>query len=410
MIRKLKIKIIAAVMGALLLVFAAVFTVLNVSMYQASDHRTDDFLSKIAENDGFFLTPKVKRDSPQDRNRYDSFYNPEMMRSGRFFYAKVDRNGSVFELNLDMMFDFSKEEASEYVTGVLGRSRVKGTVGNFSYLTVPKPYGQIAVFAERSIEMGILEHLTRLSLWVAGITGVVLLGLVVFLSEWMTNPVKSAFEKQRRFISDASHELKTPLTVIGANADVLRNEIGENLRLTQIQSQTERMGGLIHDLLALAKTDEDKAKIIRSPFNLSGAVLNTVLEFESRAFEEEKEYTYEIKENMTYVGDEKQIKQLLSILIDNAVRHSGARGKIHAILDENGGHPRLSVFNTGAGVSDAEKDKIFDRFYRSDESRSRETGGYGLGLSIAQASAAAHRGKITVTGAYGEWVRFDVLL
>ncbi|MDR1206463.1 MAG: HAMP domain-containing histidine kinase [Peptococcaceae bacterium] len=410
MIRKLKIKIIAVVMGALLLVFAAVFTVLNLSMYQASDYQAEDFLRRIAENDGFFLPPRTKPGSTQERNRPKSFYNPEIMRSGRYFYAKVDSGGSVVELNLDMMFDFSRDEALEYVASVLGRGRTKGTAGNFSYLTALKPYGQIAVFAERSIEMGILEHLTRVSLWVAGITGVVLLALVVFLAEWMMNPVKTAFEKQRRFISDASHELKTPLTIISANVDVLRDEIGENTRLAHIRSQSERMSGLIHDLLTLAKTDEDKGKTIKNTFNLSGAVLNTALEFESRAFEEGKAYTYQIKENLAYTGDEKQIRQLVSILIDNAVKHSSVQGKIHVALTEDGGRPRLSVFNTGAGVSDAEKSKIFDRFYRSDESRSRETGGYGLGLSIARAIAAAHRGKITVTGAYGEWVRFDVVL
>jgi signal transduction histidine kinase len=410
MIRKLKIKIIAVVMGALLLVFAAVFMVLNLSMYQASDRRTDDFLRKIAENDGFFLPPRTRHSPAQDRKRPDSFYNPEMMRAGRFFYAKVDQDGTLIDLNLDMMFDFSEDEASEYVTGALGKTRIKGAIGNFSYLTVRKPYGQIAVFAERSIEMGILEHLTQVSLWVAGVTSIVLLGLVVFLAQWMTNPVKTAFEKQRRFISDASHELKTPLTIIRANADVLCGETGENPRLAHIRSQSERMSGLIHDLLTLAKTDEDKAKVIKSAFDLSGAVLNTALEFESRAFEEEKEYAYQIKENLAYTGDEKQIRQLLSILIDNAIRHSGARSKIQVVLEGDGGRPRLSVFNTGAGVPDAEKSKIFDRFYRSDESRSRETGGYGLGLSIAQAIAAAHRGKITVAGVYGEWVRFDVLL
>jgi signal transduction histidine kinase len=110
------------------------------------------------------------------------------------------------------------------------------------------------------------------------------------------------------------------------------------------------------------------------------------------------------------VGDEKQIRQLVSILIDNAIKHSNPKGRIRVALGEDGGRPCLSVFNTGVGVPDTEKSKIFDRFYRSDESRSRETGGYGLGLSIAQAIAAAHRGKITVAGAYGEWVRFDVVL
>jgi signal transduction histidine kinase len=224
----------------------------------------------------------------------------------------------------------------------------------------------------------------------------------------MTAPIKKAFDKQRRFISDASHELKTPLTIISANIDVLKNEIGENQRLTHIKFQSERMNELVLDLLSLAKISEGNTSIIRNKFNISGSVLNTALEFESRAFEEEKKYSYDIEENIEYIGDERQVKQLVSILIDNAIQYSDANGQIKVSLRTQGGYINISVFNTGTGVPENEKKKIFERFYRTDESRSRETGGYGIGLSIAEAIAESHNGKITVSGEYMKWIRFDV--
>jgi signal transduction histidine kinase len=227
----------------------------------------------------------------------------------------------------------------------------------------------------------------------------------------MVAPVKNTFYKQRRFISDASHELKTPLTIISANLELLQNEIGENQRIEHIKSQSERMNGLIHDMLTLAKADEGHTNTHLIKFDLSGVVLNTVLEFESRAFEEGKRYTFTIKENTAYVGDEKQIKQLLTILIDNALRYSDSNGKIEVSLRSDGkNHAHISVYNTGIGVPDKERYKIFERFYRTDESRSRETGGNGVGLSIAKAIVSAHRGKIVVSGKYKKWIRFEVTL
>lgn len=410
MIKKLQYKIIAVILGTLLLVFAAVLLVLNLSVYQTSANRSDEFMQAVVDNDGFMFP---QRDSPgpgPGRFEREPFSNPQMMRAGRFFYAKVSQNGEMIEFNLVMMFDFSEDDALDYVKSALNSNRNKGNIDSFSYLTAEKPYGQIVVFAERSIENLLLEQLNKTSLWAAIIVCLILAGLAVFLARWMVAPVQESFDKQRRFISDASHELKTPLTIISANVDVLQNEIGENQRIEHIKAQSQRMSGLVHDLLTLAKADEEQENIIRSEFNLSGAILNTALEFESRAFEEGKQYSFDIAENILYTGDEKQIKQLAGILIDNAIHYSDDNGQIAVSLNADGNHIRLSVFNTGIGVSNEEQEKIFERFYRVDESRSRETGGYGIGLSIAKAIVEAYRGKISVSGEYGKWVRFDVVL
>ena len=422
MIRRLQLKIIAVILGTLLLVFAAVLVVLNLSVHQTSVQRADDFMAFIVENDGFMLpsrdmpmpdmnwpSPDMDRPRP-DMNRPNSSSHSEMMRGGRFFYVKADRNGNVFEENLQFMFGFESDDALNYVTSALSTNREKGSIDSFSFMIAEKPYGQILVFIERSIDILFIERLSQMSVWAAGIVSLILACLAVFFARWMVAPIKNSLDKQRRFISDASHELKTPLTIINANVDVLQNELGENQRLEHIRSQSERMNGLIHDMLALAKTDEGQTSIMRSNFNLSGEVLNTALEFESRVFEEGKKYTYDINENIAYTGDEKQIKQLVAILIDNAIRYSEEKGKIEVSLRKDGNHIRISVFNTGVGVPNEERKKIFERFYRTDESRSRETGGYGVGLSIAKRIVEMHKGKISVKGKHMKWIRFDVIL
>ena len=471
MIQKLQIKIIAVVLGTLLIVFAAVLLVLNLSVARTSAQRAENFMSTIIENDGFFFTrlnpydfegvrvfPIPENDMPMSAVRIISpfegsqqemqfrfrthFIPSEMSRAGRFFYVRTDFDGTVIEENLQ--FVFGLENAANYIELARYSGRTRGNIGNFSFMTAEKPYGQMLVFIERSIDMLLISRLNQISLWVAGIVSLILFFLSVFLSRWIVAPVKNSFEKQRRFISDASHELKTPLTIISANADVLRNEMGENQRLSHIKIQSERMNGLVHDMLTLAKADEGQISIVRGKFDISAAIFNTVLEFESRAFEEEKNYSYDIKENIEYIGDEKQIKQLAAVLIDNALQYSGASGDIKVTLNADIRGSRnfyqnsfevsasaqppvgakseflfapsynsqilLSVYNTGTGVPDNEQKKIFERFYRTDESRSRETGGYGVGLSIAKAITDSHKGKISVTGEYKKWIKFDVIL
>lgn len=447
MIKQLTVKIVAVVLGSLFLVFAAMLLVLNLSAHTASVKSAEEIMLSVVDNDGFLLPPQgrpadwteaLPADQPEDSpmNRPEdfppggSFGQPNMMRAGHLFYVRIGPNGELLELNLDMMFDFTAADAQDFLTQALNYGKEKGDIDSFHFMAADKPYGQIIVFMERSIEMQLLDHLTQTSLWAAGLTAIILAFVATLLAQWMAAPIKSAFDRQRRFISDASHELKTPLTVISANVDVLQHESGDNLRLFHIKSQVERMSGLVHGLLTLARTDEGTTDVIFNEFNLSTAILNSILEFESRAFEEGKQYSYEVEDNLLYRGDEKQLKQLVGILIDNAIRYSGNDGLIKVTLRQESGRIsrskrlrarlesrgisnsrlHLSVYNTGTGVSDDEQDKIFERFYRSDESRSRETGGYGIGLSIAKAIATAHKGKISVSGEYGQWVRFDVLL
>ncbi|SHH42010.1 His Kinase A (phospho-acceptor) domain-containing protein [Anaerosphaera aminiphila DSM 21120] len=417
MIKRLKYKFIAIIMGVLSIVFIAIFIALNVFMQVKSSEQTGKLLELIAEEDGVeflhefraenFKDNRPPPNSQDDKNPYDL---PPAARAARFFYVKTDKSGNIIDSHLDMIDGLLSEDSITYVKSALEKNKSESTIDNFQYLIEDKDYGKIIVFAEKSIESQLLNQLIDISLYVAAFSSVILLVVSIFLSNWAVEPVKIAFDKQRQFVSDASHELKTPLTIISTNVDVLENEIGQNKRLKDIRGQTYRMNILIKDLLSLAKTDEGKTDVEFKEFNISKSILNTALEFESRAYEEEKQLEIDVEPNIFYNGNENQIKQLASILIDNAIKHSKSNGEIKVSFKKVGSKIHLSVYNTGIGIPESERAKVFERFYRSDNSRSRDTGGYGLGLSIAKSIVDTHKGKISISGSEENWIEFNVTL
>jgi signal transduction histidine kinase len=403
-IKRLRLKIIIITLLVLLAMFVSVVASLNIFMWSTSRRASDALLSRIVEMDGMHVVVFRQGSPPEERNNRGA--PGELFRAGRFFYVKLDHAGKTIEIRREMMFDFSQEEADELVRQATTKRAAKGNVGSFQYLRAEKEYGTMIVFVQRNIENNLLRQLITVSLWAAGGTCVALLLFTLFFSQWAVAPVQAAFDKQRRFISDASHELKTPLTILNANADLLRQEIGENSRVEAIQGQSERLRRLIHDLLTLARADEGGLQTVHSRMDLSQTVLSAALAFESRAFEEGRTYEVEVDETISVTGDAEQLKRLVSILIDNALVHSNEGGTVRVRL-EGGEKPVLSVANTGDGITESEREKIFERFYRTDASRARATGGYGLGLAIAKSIAEAHRATIAVEGQAAE-VRFTV--
>jgi len=413
MIKKLRLKIIVITMIVLVAVFTSMFAALNVYMWNTSRQQTERLLEQIIQRDGMPMliiregTQRIPQLPPEIVDRQAPNRIPPqnvIFRAGRLFYLKLDKAGNPLEIRHEMMYDFSDEDALHYASLVLEKGKSKGSVGEFQFMEGQKDYGSIIVFAQRSIETTLLTQLIRLSLWTAGVTGIFLFIFTLFFSKWAVGPVKRAFERQRRFISDASHELKTPLTILNANADLLIQESGDSPRLQSIKGQSKRMEGLIHDLLALARTDEG-AQPVFSFVDLSQAILSAALAFESHAYEEGKIYEVAIAPGLRCQGDQEQLKRLASILIDNALKHSEPNGLVKVTLSEKSA---LTVYNTGAGIEENERERIFERFYRSDSSRARETGGYGLGLAIAKSIVEAHRGSISVESKAGEWVSFNI--
>ena len=221
----------------------------------------------------------------------------------------------------------------------------------------------------------------------AGILAVLV--LVVLFSGRVGRPIAESYEKQKQFITDAGHELKTPITIINADVDVLEDSAREeDLEwLTDIRKQARRFTSLTADLIYLSRMEEDSVQLQMADFDLSELV-------EETAQSQEKEFTVAVQPGITVNGDEKAIAKLASTLLDNAMKYSPAGGYVSVSLEKNGKNAQLTVSNTAENVEKGNQDRLFERFYRADSSRSSDTGGFGLGLAVAKAVAEAHKGSI----------------
>lgn len=323
------------------------------------------------------------------------------------FLCFADKNGTLKEISGTDAY--TQEDGQVFIDYVLHSEKIDGFYENLQFYRKDIPDGTLIVFSDRSADQLLMKKLLIVSILVFLCMEGVVLVLTMLLTKRAMKPMQDTFERQRQFISDAGHELKTPLTIISANVDILQDEIGSNKWLVYIQAQTERMGKLIKDMMNLTKLDMRNQQQEFTSFSLSTAVTNAVLPFESQAFEQKKKLTLEVQENIQYTGNAEQMKQLIAIFTDNAIKYSNANGEIRVTLEQIRDKKILKIYNTGQGVTETEKEKIFERFYRSDSSRSRATGGYGLGLSIAKSIADAHKIKIQVESEYEHWICFTLL-
>jgi signal transduction histidine kinase len=247
----------------------------------------------------------------------------------------------------------------------------------------------------------------------------ILLAIMWYLSEWMITPVKNAWQAQRQFSADASHELKTPLAVVKANTDILRGHKdtipAEDMRwIDSTAEEVERMQALVTDLLELSRADENSivkgATYAMEDVNLSTVAEGMSLQFDVVAFEHENLIEEDIDPDIHVTGDERELGKLVKLLLDNAVKYSYKGETVTIGLHRQGGKAKLTVNNRGDVLSEEDCVRIFDRFYRSDKARARETGGYGLGLTIGRAIVEGHGGTIACTSSEADGTTFTVTL
>ena len=244
-----------------------------------------------------------------------------------------------------------------------------------------------------------LESLLKTSILIFVLIEIIIIILTVEITRWIIKPVIESFNRQKQFVADASHELKTPIAVIMANAEALEKEPEEKKWLNNIKSEADRMNELVTSLLDLAKLEEGKE--VQQEENLSKIVEMSVLTFESLMYENKIELEYDIQKDINIKCNSSQIKQLVAILIDNAIKHSETNGKISIALKKQKNDTVLTVSNRGKEIPKEIREKIFERFYREDESRNRDTNRYGLGLAIAKNIVENHNGKISVESEKG---------
>ena len=350
--------------------------------------------------------PKDIGQPPEIRNGRDA----AAAELGNSYSISLNEDGTVASWSSERTDLYSDGQIAEMAEAVLAEGKESGRIGTQFYRKTNKNNETKVLVLDARLDYLSAESTLRSVILVTAAACVLLSLLAWLLIRRMVRPVEEAFVRQKQFVSDASHELKTPLAVISANAEVLEQEIGQNEYLGYIRSEVRRTDSLVRNLLTLARMDRQEKGIEMKPFDLSHALLDVVLPFESTVYETGKILEYDIPDGIECNGNEEMIKQLAVILLSNALKYSDEGGQIRISLNARGKQREIRVFNTGNPIAPEDQEKIFDRFWRADPAHGSETGGHGLGLAIARSIVDTHHGKISVESKEGKGTTFTVTL
>lgn len=419
MIQKLRRKFILINMLLVSVVLVVVLAFLMGSTSQRLRDQSRDAMRLALKWEDEDLPVRIEIDLPRREPEEDSQQTgSRQLAMVPVFTVTLDGEGEILSTALGGNITISESALEEAVSQVLDAEQTEGTLSNprLRFLVDTTSSGEQRIaFADWSWEVENLMSLAATSL-LMGVGALFCFFLVsLFLSNMALRPVAKAWEQQRQFVADASHELKTPLTVILANTGILLSHPEETVArqqkwITFIQEEAVQMRSLVEDLLFLARNDAARQPVQFSPLSMSELTTSCALLFESVAFEAGIALESDIPPDLTIQGDEGQLRRLVMILLDNAVKYAGDHGKVTLTLSRSQEKLRLSVVNSGPPIPPEHLPHLFERFYRADSSRSRDQGGYGLGLSIAQAIVQAHGGRITVTSSAQSGTCFTALL
>lgn len=404
MIKKLRIKLIAASMLSLFLVLFVIGGIAGILNYKKIVNDADRILEVLEENAG-----KFPQKFPIDRKDDRPGMSPEIPYESRFFSVLLDENGNIILTDTSKIASIDTEKAIEYASEIWDRETEKGFVDEYRYWQCSYNGEVRIIFLDCRRQLDNFHNFLLTTFGVSCVGFLSVFILMVYLSARIVKPFSDNYEKQKRFITDAGHELKTPLTIIEADTEVLEMDFGENEWLQDIQSQTKRLADLTNTLVVLSRMEEGQNSSMRVEFPLSDMVEEVCHTFQAPAKVQEKGLTSTIEPMISMKGDEKAIRGLVTILLDNALKYSNENGHITVALEKKKNRIYLSVFNTTEFISREQIPHLFDRFYRTDVSRNSQTGGYGLGLSIAAATVESHKGKIFAETADEKSLRITVV-
>ena len=408
MLKRLRRKFIGITMCSIVLVLGSIIGIINLANYWNINNNADALLSVLAENDGVF--PRVGDMEGSGQKPPPRDMSPEAPFNTRYFTVVLRLDGTVFSVDTGRIAAVSSEEAAEYAAQLYAQGKTGGFFENYKYQAHACNEGIMYIFLDCNEELETFYSFLFVSI-LASLIGILLVfALVLFFSKLAVRPVAESYEKQKQFITDASHEIKTPLTVIDANTEVLEMESGENEWTKSIKNQVKRLASLTEKLVFLSRMEEENAALQMADFSLSEAILQTAQPYEAIAEVQGKTLSLEIERNVSYYGNEVSLRQLISLLLDNAMKYSNPGGSIAVQFRTAGKNKVLSVKNTVSHIQKGKLDMLVERFYRLDSSRISQTGGYGIGLSVARAIVTAHKGKISAQSDDGRSILFTIVL
>ena len=426
-------------MLSVLIALVLLTSVINYISYRNVVSRSDWALSLLAKNGGSFpqsfFDRKENRGSdgedtiskrikglPQGNSMFrtlleNELYDSEIPFESRYFSVLVDKNHRVTEIDTSQVFSVDNTTArtlQRKAQKELTKDGSKSFINGYRCTRTAESGGTRYIFLDCAKSLDNFRAFRNISILIVSLGLIIVFALLFFISGRVLKPVEESYEKQRRFITDAGHEIRTPLTIINADLSILEMEQeGDEPSewLTDIKQQTARLAKLTEELVYLTRMEEvQKSSPSMTTFDLSETARELARSFDARAKVSGKTYEYTVNEDIFLHGDQSSIQKLISILLDNAFKYSTSEGDISFSLISSGKNIFLTVSNAVDSIDDDTLTHLFDRFYRADSSRNSETGGHGIGLSIAQAVVHAHGGKIAAYAPDGNQLRITATL
>ena len=412
MVRTLQIKFVKTAMTAisvlLLVVICAIIGIYSFDVYTKEKNTAQ----MLADNGGIPDFAKMKRDrqegfepGPHDMQRpegtdsgnpfFGNKMSPDDVMAVRYFIIRYDTDGGIESADTGSIYSVTDEEAEEYGRQVIAGGRQSGIIGNFMYYLKENEEGKTAAFVDVSSQISSILSVIVISLIIAAIAWILMFVFVSALSRRAIAPIAENIVRQKQFVTNAGHELKTPLAIIMANTEALELFNGETKWTRNIKSQTRRLNNLMQNLLTLSKMDEADLNLPMQDFDLGALIGEAAAPFEEPAREKGLTLSVQTPE-ITVKANRDSMGQLIGILMDNAVKYTPEGGGISVTAYAEGNSVILREENT-VNPDDCEQnpERLFDRFYRRDEARTQKKGGYGIGLSAARAIAAANGAQIS---------------
>ena len=379
MFRKVRKKFVIVAVCSVFIVMLCILGTINIVNYTKVVNNADEIIDILKEGNGEF------------GNFPGQDFSPEMPFSTRYFTVTLAPDGKVVRMN--KIVSVSVEEAASYATELSAKGKASGFYGNFRYGVLSMHTGEtMYLFVDCFVELESFNNFLLASIVIGSVGVAVVFVLVFIFSGRIMKPVAESYRKQKQFITDAGHEIKTPLTVIGANTELIEMLSGESEWTKGIKEQIERLKNLTEKLIFLAKTEE-QTNISMFEFSLTDAVRETIQSFAAVAASRNISLTTDIQNDLCYIGNEEMIRQLVSLLTDNALKYTDGDTVAVTLRAENGKRI-LETRNRASYMRDGSLNGVFERFARGDSSRNSQTGGQGIGLSVSQAIVEAHKGKI----------------
>lgn len=408
MVKQLQKKFIISAMTAVTILLVVLIGGINVFNYLTTSGDNDrliEMLGNSFENSTMWNGSEISDDTqppqdngakPPDDKKNGDFgkHDKEAIKSARYAAVALDKDGNILRTDVTHISSLTEDEVTAFARSLKDPETGTGTYNGYLYrISDSRTGGRIIILIDNSMQISSFFTVLFISIG-AGIFGwLLMLLLVILLSKKTIAPVARSIEKQKQFVTNAGHEIKTPLAIILANTDAMELHNGENKWSRNIRAQTLRLSGLMQNLLMLAKMDESSAKLPMCSFDISTAAEDTVNAFIEPAALKGVMIEQDIQKGLDLNGNRDSIIQLMTVLLDNAVKYTESGGTIRAKLSGNEKSIMLSIANTCEPIDRPEK--LFDRFYRGDSARTQKNGGYGIGLSVAQAIAELHKGTIT---------------